>query len=295
MPHRFQVFTRPDLPMDGVGLRPSMARRLGLQAGEPLYLTSCEASDRRVRVPGWYDERRLGPDGCLVPGEMLATLGVPAEGYIFLDSARPPQPSFHLFCWTYEDVDEEPVPEDLLVLLDVSGSMQGAPLRSAKRALLGFLDRRHERQRELRLADRLGLITFGGTGREGVQMICPPAADNQGAFLEAIESAEAGGATPMAEALQVAIETLRALGGTTGDAQRQRLILVTDGYPYPAESGALEEIVEELAQEDVRVATVGVGEHFDRELLSSLAARTEAPFVEVQRMRDLILLLEELA
>lgn len=295
MPHRFQALTRSNLPTDGVGLRPSVASRLGLQAGEPLYLTSCETQDRRLRVPGWYAEKKLGPDGCLVAGEMLASLGIPAEGYLFLDSARPPQPSFHLFCWTHEDIDEEPAPEDLLVLLDVSGSMQGAPLRSAKRALIGFLDRRHERQRELRLADRLGLITFGGTGREGVQMICPPAVDDQGAFLEAVEAAEATGATPMAEALQVAIETLRALGSTAGDTQRRRLILVTDGYPYPVESGALEGIVEELVREDIRVATVGVGEHFGRELLSSLAARTEASFVEVQRMRDLILLLEELA
>jgi Mg-chelatase subunit ChlD len=272
-----------------------VARRLELQDGEPLYLTNCEAPDRHLRVPGWYAEKKLGPDGCLVSGEVLANLGVPAEGYIFLDSAKPPQPSFHLFCWTYEDVDEEPAPEDLLVLLDVSGSMEGAPLRSAKRALLGFLDRRRERQRELRLEDRLGLITFGGVGREGVHLICPPAADNRGTFVEAIEAAEAGGATPIGEALEIAIETMQALGSDSGDSTRRRLILVTDGHPYPAEAGSLERIFEELVREDIRVATVGVGEHFDRELLSSLAARTEAPFVEVQRMRDLILLLEELA
>jgi len=50
-----------------------------------------------------------------------------------------------------------------------------------------------------------------------------------------------------------------------------------------------------MARQKIYLATVGVGEFFDRQLLTSVAARTRAPFVEVHEIRQLPHLLEALA
>ena len=293
MRRRFQALSRPGLDSETVGLRPSSAREMGLRRGEPLWIESSEQQPRRIHVSGWRAEPNLGPDGCLMAPEMLARLGMDAMGYVLLSSARLPQPDFFLFCWSYQEFDQEPRPEDLLVVLDVSGSMAGAPLRSARRALQAFVERRRERRRELGLDDRLGLLTFGGEGEEGVQLACPPAADNDQAFLSAVERTQADGLTPLGAALRKAAGLLEQAPDDDGSPRRRRLVLLSDGYPCP-EDPSLMSLIDELARQEVRVAAVGVGDGFDRRLLSELAARTGGPFLEVRQVRELALLLEEL-
>lgn len=292
------AYPHEDLPADRVGLPSTAARRLKLLAGEPLVATVERPEAPRLIVAGWAETANVGPDGCLLAPDLLGRLGIEPGQTVCLDSARLPQPWFWSFFWDYEEPESAARAEDLLILLDTSSSMEGKPLHSAKRALYALLERKRERTgarppQEAEPLDRIGLLTFGGEGRAGVRIACAPAGGNEGPLLSAIERCRAGGMTPMAEALTEALAVLETLEPSPDS--RRRLILVTDGHPCPGAAADVEALLPALAAARVRVATVGVGDGFDRNLLSRLAAGTNAPFVEVQRIRELLQTLESLA
>ncbi len=296
MKRRLQAIVESTGPAESVGLRHSVAAELGLRAGEPIFVINAHESGRRIWLPGWHevDEDEIGPDGCLLRAELARQLDVPEAGvYVYVSTGRLPEPSFFIFSWTYEEPAGERLPEDLLVLLDTSSSMNGRPLRNAKRALCAFVDRK----RDLDLQDRLGLIVFGGDEESGVAIACQPAGDfagNRRAFVAAVEAARAEGLTPMTAALRKAMAVLNELPELPGSRRRRRLILITDGYPSDDPQG-LDALVQQLEERKIYLATVGVGEFFNRKLLTTMAARTRAPFVEVHQIRQLPFLLEELA
>ncbi len=294
---RLLAILDPSAPPESVGLRLSVARELSFRVGEPVYVADAHDEAKRVWLPGWWEvaDDQIGPDGCLLSAEVVGRLSELSEGvYVHLRSGRSPQPSFFTFSWTYEEPEEERPPEDLLVLLDTSSSMGGTPLRNAQRALYAFVDRK----RELALEDRLGLVTFGGDAETGVEVVCLPvgeAAGNYDEFVRAVGESRPAGQTPMAAALEKALEILESLPDTGGAPRRRRLLLITDGHPCPRDPDGIEALIERFESERVYLATVGVGEFFDRDLLTSMAARTRAPFVEVHQIRQLPYLLETLA
>lgn len=294
---RLEAIAEGSTPRESAGMRASLARDHGFRAGEPIFVCSFHNDEKRVWLAGWHpvDDDEIGPDGCLLHAEVIVWLS-DAEGgvYVVLRSGKPPQPDFFTFCWTYEEPDPERLPEDLLVLVDTSSSMEGIPLRNARRALFRFVDCK----RDLGLDDRLGLVTFGGEGDDGVDVVCLPGNDADGtydAFARAVSQTRAKGRTPMAAALRKATEVLETLPEEPGVRRRRRLLLITDGYPCPGDAEEIEALADELARQKVYIATVGVGEYFDRQLLTTLAARTRAPFVEVHEIRQLPYLLEALA
>lgn len=291
---RLEAFAHPDLEPDCVAVRISVAEELGLHSGEGVFVGSFHDPASRIMLPSWTEaaEGDVGPDGCLVAPELLERLdGLAADRLVVLQSARPPLPCFYTLAWTVHEPETQPRPEDVVVLLDASSSMDGAPLRQAKRALLAFVDQK----REAGLGDRLGLVTFGGDGPAGVEVVCRPrdaAAENQ-AFVDGVLGVRPAGLTPMAAALRQSMELMQELD--VDASRRRRLVLVTDGYPCPGSADEIRDLAPELADAGVRVATVGVGGGFDRGLLSFLAARTGAPFLEAHSIRQLPVLLEALA
>ena len=113
--------------------------------------------------------------------------------------------------------------------------------------------------------------------------------------MRAIEDTVADGRTPMTAALRKALEVLEELPEASESRRRRKIILISDGYPCPANHEEIDEIIEELARNDIYLATIGVGDLFDRHLLTRMAARTRAPFLEVHQVRQLPYLLEKLA
>jgi len=291
---RLEAIADPLVPVSSVGLRVTVAHEHGFRDGEPVFVHSFHDEAKRVWFAAWHavDEEEIGPDGCRLHPDVVPRLSDTQDGvYVTLSSGKPPQPSFFTFTWTYDAPEQERLPEDLLVLVDTSSSMEGTPLRNAKRALFRFVDSK----RELGLDDRLGLLTFGGENETGVEVACPPTDGSYEAFVRGVSQARARGRTPMAPALRKAMELLEELPEVPGARRRRRLLLITDGYPCPGGSEEVEELAEEMARQKIYLATVGVGEFFDRQLLTSVAARTRAPFVEVHEIRQLPHLLEALA
>lgn len=109
----------------------------------------------------------------------------------------------------------KPLGRDLIVLLDISGSMRGAPLAQAQAVTTALID-------SLGDGDRLELIAFSSQPepwRAGSQ---PATAANRAAAKQWVNSLRTGGGTEMHQAI------LAALAATHAGMQRQ-VVLVTDG------------------------------------------------------------------
>ncbi len=295
MPIRSYMIVAVEDQPEGVGLRVEVARELDLREGEPVWVLSALDRRQKVRLPCWYElgPRDVGPDGCVIDPSLARRIGEdPEHGNVFIESGRIPGPDFHVLSWTIAREDKVRPPEDLVILLDVSSSMEGAPIRAAKRALFTLLDAKREAGR----SDRLGLVTFGGVDDSGIRVACDPTQDDESysSFSAAVEGCRAYGWTPMAAGVQRACDLFESLARAPGARDERRIILVTDGYPTDGADELLAAL-ERAGVAEIAIATVGVGSYFDRQLLGAIAARSQAPFVEVHRMRDLILMLEELA
>lgn len=147
------------------------------------------------------------------------------------------------------------VPRDLVVLLDTSGSMSGAPLEQAQRLTCALVDQLDER-------DRLELIEFSTATRAWQTTPVAATAAQRTAAAHWVRSLRASGGTEMRTGIRAALAALRP------EAQRQ-IVLVTDG-----QIGFESEIVAEIhgaLPAGCRVHTVGVGSAVNRSLTAPAA------------------------
>jgi Ca-activated chloride channel homolog len=147
------------------------------------------------------------------------------------------------------------MPRDLILLIDTSGSMRGAPMAKAKQvvsALIGSLSSQ----------DRLEMIAFDTAPRRWLDDAVAAGEPARRQALAWVESLRAGGGTDMTAGLEEALRPLRP------DAQRQ-VVLVTDGL-----IGFESEIVAMLRDGlpiGARLHTVGVGAAVNRALTGPAA------------------------
>jgi Ca-activated chloride channel family protein len=148
-----------------------------------------------------------------------------------------------------------PVPRDVCVLLDISGSMAGRPVDQARRVVAALID-------GLGDADALELYAFSTAP---LPWRPEPVAATAAAKRDAIEwlaSLQAGGGTEMRTAV---VEALR---GLRPEAQRQ-VVLVSDGL-IGFESQVVAEVLAQLPTSS-RLHTVAVGSAPNRSLTAAAA------------------------
>ncbi|MHB8620491.1 MAG: VWA domain-containing protein, partial [Chloroflexota bacterium] len=105
-----------------------------------------------------------------------------------------------------------------VVVLDASGSMASNRMAQAKGAIRHLLRHAYVRR------DRVALIAF--RGREAALLL--PPSRSFARFREALDALPAGGATPLAAGLELALRTILAARRQSPD-EEPRLLLVTDG------------------------------------------------------------------
>jgi Ca-activated chloride channel homolog len=147
------------------------------------------------------------------------------------------------------------VPRDVIVLLDTSGSMSGAPLDQARRVVGALID-------TMGPADKLEMIEFSSSARRWKWRAQETNESTRKAAHQWLAGLRASGGTEMKDGILEALAPLR------DDAQRQ-VILITDGL-IGFEDEVIEAIREKLPAGS-RVHTVGVGSGVNRSLLRPAA------------------------
>ncbi len=157
------------------------------------------------------------------------------------------------------DVDaQEVIAKDVLLVLDVSGSMRGEKIEQAKEALSFVLD-------NLNSEDRFNIIAFSTSTRSYAHDLVP--ADERGEARDFVARLEANGSTDINRAL------LEALSMADGD-RPTIVIFLTDGLPTVGEV-EIERIIDNVGQaapENARIFPFGVGYDVNTALLDTIAA-----------------------
>jgi len=151
------------------------------------------------------------------------------------------------------EINEQRKDLALVIVMDKSYSMVGPKLQLSKEAAKAALDL-------LEPTHQFGLITFDDTPHSTVPL---QTATNKPVMNDFINRIIASAQTNIYPALEMAYEELAAT-----DAEVRHIILLSDGKTYPDEYEAL---VTRMAEEDISVSSVAVGEEADRELLGNIA------------------------
>ncbi|RMH33117.1 MAG: marine proteobacterial sortase target protein [Nitrospirae bacterium] len=136
-----------------------------------------------------------------------------------------------------------PRPRDLILVVDISGSMAGTSIAQVKEALRFILSRLHPR-------DRFNLITFESTTAQLFHTVRPATTDNLATALQFVQGLEANGGTEILPAITLALTE-------TPDRERLRQVVVLTDGAIGYEAQVLETIHRLLGTQ--RLFTIGIG------------------------------------
>ncbi len=147
------------------------------------------------------------------------------------------------------------VPRDVVFVVDVSGSMHGFPLETAKSLLRGLVT-------NLRPTDTFNIIPFSGGHSMLAPRSMPASRENVDAALRFINAQRGSGSTELLAALRAAL-------ALPTDADRARsFVVITDGY-VSIEKEAMELVRARLGE--ANVFAFGIGSSVNRYLIEGLA------------------------
>ncbi|HSU83572.1 MAG TPA: VIT domain-containing protein [Thermoanaerobaculia bacterium] len=155
-------------------------------------------------------------------------------------------------------------PREYIFVLDVSGSMHGFPLDTAKTLMSELIG-------NLRPTDRFNVLLFSGASQLVAPQSLPATPENVRQVIAKIESAQGGGETELGAALDRAM----ALPETAGVSRT--MIVITDGF-VEAEASVCEQIRTRLNRSSL--FAFGIGSSVNRSLIEGMAhAGQGEPFI----------------
>ena len=147
------------------------------------------------------------------------------------------------------------VPREYVFVLDVSGSMHGFPIETAKTLLRGLVG-------NLQPTDTFNIVPFAGGHSKLASQSLPATRENIDAAIRFINAQRGGGSTELLAALRAAL-------AMPSDAERARsFVVITDGYV------SIEKEAMDLVRANLGTANVfafGIGSSVNRHLIEGLA------------------------
>ncbi len=152
---------------------------------------------------------------------------------------------------------QQVIARDVILVLDVSGSMRGEKIDQAKEALDFVLDNLHDE-------DRFNVIAFSTSTRHYAPDLVP--ADERGEARDFVARLEANGSTDINRALLEAL-------AMTDETRPTILVFLTDGLPTVGEVDVDRIIanVSDTAPENARIFPFGLGYDVNTTLLDTIA------------------------
>ena len=160
---------------------------------------------------------------------------------------------------------ERALPKNIVIVMDISGSMAGEKIEQAKRAVKFVLE-------NLGREDRFSLIFFNSSVLDLTNGKLLPASEAE-SMVKKVDEIEAGGGTNIYEALKRALEILK-----DHEDENNFVVFVTDGIPTVGLKDP-RKIVENLGdiilknEINLRIFPFGVGYDVNTNLLDSLSLR----------------------
>lgn len=167
-------------------------------------------------------------------------------------------------------------PVNLALVLDRSGSMSGEKIAKAREAAITAL-------RRLGPQDLFSLVVYDHT----VQTLVPPQSAANSEWIEArIRSIDTGGNTALYGAVSQAAAEVRK---NLDSRYVHRVVLLSDGIANvgPSAPEDLARLGAALIKEGISVTTIGIGNDFNEDLMTQLAARSDGNHYFVESSRDL--------
>ncbi len=242
-------------PLEEVAIRVDIRSSVSLKAVySPTHQDQVYIDREEYRATVSYEETNVRPDRDF---QLVYTVGEEEVGLTLLTYREPPDDGFFLLLVAPPLKAERVQSKDVLLVLDISGSMQGEKIAQAKDALVYVLE-------HLNPEDRFNVIAFS-TGVRSWARGLRPASEAREA-RQWVERLEATGGTDIHSALLEAL----------AQADRERptvLIFLTDGQPTEGvvEIDQILKAVRETAPKNVRLFPFGVGDDVNTVLLDSLA------------------------
>jgi Ca-activated chloride channel family protein len=146
-------------------------------------------------------------------------------------------------------------PREYVFVVDVSGSMEGFPLHTAKALMTDLLGR-------LRPTDRFDVVLFSGATAVYAQQSVPADADQIGRATAFVDGTRAGGGTELLAAVQTAMKLPKTPGVS------RSFVVITDGY-IAEEPAVFDEIRSHL--DEANVFSFGIGSSVNRHLMEGVA------------------------
>ncbi len=159
---------------------------------------------------------------------------------------------------------EQVVSREYLFVVDVSGSMHGFPLDTAKKLMVELLT-------GLRPADRFNVLLFAGDSQVLAEHSVPADPDQIQQAMALVDSKNGGGGTELLKAMRRAYQLPRQ------EEVSRSMIVITDGY-IDAERAIFEMIQQNLNH--TNVFAFGIGSSVNRYLIEGMARSGQGePFV----------------
>ncbi|MGD2030095.1 MAG: VWA domain-containing protein, partial [Desulfobacterales bacterium] len=158
-------------------------------------------------------------------------------------------------------------PREYIFVVDISGSMHGFPLNTAKKLIKNLIE-------NLKESDKFNVVLFAGGSRVMAPASVPASGKNIHSAIRLIDAQKGGGGTELSSALK------KALSLPADEAYARTILIITDGY-IAAEKDVFQLIQQNLNR--TNVFSFGIGSSVNRYLIEGMAkAGLGEPFVVTQ-------------
>lgn len=160
------------------------------------------------------------------------------------------------FILRQEELIENPTPRvPICLVLDVSGSMDGAPIKELAHGVEMFFDA-IKADDVARYSAEISIVTFGGTAQTALDFFSVE--------RQEVPSFRAGGGTPMGEAVNLALDMLEhrksEYKNAGVDYYQPWLVLMTDGEPTDKIKSASERVKELVVAKRLAIFPIAIGD-----------------------------------
>ncbi|MEZ5406121.1 MAG: VWA domain-containing protein [Verrucomicrobiia bacterium] len=168
------------------------------------------------------------------------------------------------------------LPLNLAVVLDRSGSMEGAKLEQAKQAAIALVN-------QLSDDDIFSLVVYDNE----VQILIPAQpVEDKDRLKSRISRIEAGGGTALYAGVEQGADQVQRYFSAK---KINRVILLSDGLANigPSSNHEISALGRRIAKDGIAVTTMGIGDDYNEDLMASLAEASDANYYYVKDVEDL--------